>query len=53
MGMNYFFFLFNSEKNHITDVNVMRQSACLDFNPITINNYSNASLIALRWVGLY
>ena len=34
-------FLFNSEKSlHVTDLNVMRQSACLFFNPITVDNYA-------------
>ena len=32
------------------NLNVMRQSACLVFNPITDDNYA-ASLIARRWVG--
>ena len=48
-------FLFNSEKI-ITryrrigyNLNVMRQSACLVFKPITVDNY--AALIARRWVG--
>ena len=37
-------FLFSAEKSlHITDVynlNVMRQSACLVFNPIMVDNYA-------------
>ena len=41
-------FLFSSEKSlHVTDVyivgynlNVMRQSACLVFNPIMVDNYA-------------
>ena len=31
------------------NINIMRQSACLVFNPITVNNFP--SLIAHRWVG--
>ena len=31
------------------NTNIMRQSACLVFNPITVNNFP--SLIARRWVG--
>ena len=36
-------FLFSSEKNHKTlqtNVNVMRQSACLVFKPIMVDNYA-------------
>ena len=37
-------FLFSSEKSlHVTDVynlNVMRQSACIVFNPIMVDNYA-------------
>ena len=32
------------------NINIMRQSACLVFNPITVNNF-DPSLIARRWVG--
>ena len=32
------------------NLNVMRQSACLVFNPIMVDNYA-AFLIARRWVG--
>ena len=43
-------FLFNSEKSlRVTDVYVMRHSACLVFNPIMVDNC--AALIARRWVG--
>ena len=31
------------------NVNIVRQSACLVFNPITVNNF--ASIFARRWVG--
>ena len=31
------------------NINIMRQSACLVFNPITVNNF--ASLFNCRWVG--
>ena len=50
-------FLFSSEKSIlVTDVthvtlNVMRQSACLVFNPILVDYYKLPSLIARRWVG--
>ena len=37
-------FLFSSEKSlHVTDgynLNVMRQSACLVFNPVMVDNYA-------------
>ena len=48
MGINNFIFLFNLEKSlYKTNVqtrigynlNVMRQSACLGFNPIMVDNY--------------
>ena len=32
------------------DLNVMRQSACLVINPITVDNFVH-SLIARRWIG--
>ena len=32
------------------NINIMRQSACLVFNPITVNNFASL-LIARRWVG--
>ena len=32
------------------NIDIMRQSACLVFNPITVNNFA-PSLIARRWVG--
>ena len=50
-------FLYNSEKKIITryrrigyKLNDIRQSACLVFNPIMVDNYA-AVLIARRWVG--
>ena len=32
------------------NINIIRQSACLVFNPITVNNFAS-SLIARRWFG--
>ena len=32
-------------------INIMRQSACLVFNPITVNNFASLFFIARRWVG--
>ena len=58
IGINYFSFQF---RKFITryrrigyNLNVMRQSACLVFNPIMVDNYAAFvpfSLIARRWVG--
>ena len=50
-------FLISSEKIIVRykrighNINIMRKSACLVFNPITVNNFAS-SLIARRWVGL-
>ena len=34
------------------NINIMRQSACLVFNPITVNNFASLfNLIARQWVG--
>ena len=34
-------FLFSSEKSlHVTDIYVMRQSACLVLNPMMVDNYA-------------
>ena len=53
IGSNDFSFQFRKiiiRYRHIGyNLNVMRQSACLVFNPIMVDNY--ASLIARRWVG--
>ena len=33
------------------DLNVMRQSACLVINPITVDSYAAHFIIAHRWIG--
>ena len=54
IGRNDFSFQFRKIITHYRrigyNLNVMRQSACLVFNPITVDNML-PSLIARRWVG--